>query len=107
MFRVNNTPIFCGGANWIPADSFTTRITAEHYRTLVHQAADAHMTMLRVWGGGIYEDRAFYEACDDMGILVWQDFLFACGLYPATDWFQASVAAEAEAQIKRLLARAL
>ncbi|GAB4113490.1 MAG: glycoside hydrolase family 2 TIM barrel-domain containing protein [Roseiflexaceae bacterium] len=102
MFRVNNTPIFCGGANWIPADSFTTRISAEHYQTLVRQAADAHMTMLRVWGGGIYEDQAFYEACDDMGILVWQDFLFACGLYPATDWFQASVAAEAEAQIKRL-----
>jgi len=102
LFRINNTPIFCGGANWIPADSFTTRISAERYHTLVRQAAQGNMVMLRVWGGGIYEDDSFYDACDELGVLVWQDFMFACGLYPATDWFQASVRAEAEAQIRRL-----
>lgn len=102
LFRINNTPIFCGGANWIPADSFTTRITPERYRTLVGQAVQGNMIMLRVWGGGIYEDAAFYQACDELGVLIWQDFLFACGMYPAPDWFQASVRAEAEAQIRRL-----
>jgi beta-mannosidase len=102
LFQVNNTPIFCGGANWIPADSFTTRVSAARYRMLIEQAADANMVMLRIWGGGIYEDAAFYEACDDLGIMVWQDFMFACGIYPAADWFLASVRAEAEAQLRRL-----
>jgi beta-mannosidase len=101
-FRVNNTPLFCGGANWIPADSFLNRITAERYRALVEQTVQANMVMLRVWGGGIYEDTAFYEACDELGVLVWQDFLFGCGMYPAPDWMQASVRAEATAQIRRL-----
>ncbi|HEU5086712.1 MAG TPA: glycoside hydrolase family 2 protein, partial [Roseiflexaceae bacterium] len=101
-FRVNNTPIFCGGANWIPADSFTTRISADRYRALLQQAADAHMNMVRIWGGGIYEDEAFYDACDELGLLVWQDFMFGCGIYPAADWFQASVRAEAQAQLRRL-----
>lgn len=102
MFQINNTPIFCGGANWIPADSFVTRVTAERYQTLVKQAADANMIMLRIWGGGIYEHEAFYEACDKLGILVWQDFMFGCGIYPATDWFKESVRMEAQAQIIRL-----
>ncbi len=102
LFEVNNTPIFCGGANWIPDDSFLPRITPERYRAQVQAAADANMNMLRVWGGGIYESDAFYDACDELGLLVWQDFAFACGIYPALDWFQASVKAEAEAAVRRL-----
>jgi beta-mannosidase len=102
LFEINNTPIFCGGANWIPADSFTTRLTPADYRLQLEQAAAAHMVMLRVWGGGIYEDDAFYDLCDELGLMVWQDFMFACGLYPAHEDFQRSVRAEAEAQVPRL-----
>jgi beta-mannosidase len=102
LFEVNDTPIFCGGANWIPADSFTPRIDRERYRNLLQQAADMHMVMVRVWGGGIYESDDFYELCDELGLLVWQDFMFACGIYPAHDEFCASVRAEAEAQVRRL-----
>ncbi|HEU5367954.1 MAG TPA: glycoside hydrolase family 2 protein, partial [Ktedonobacterales bacterium] len=102
LFEVNNTPIFCGGANWIPADSFLPRISPERYRAWLQAAADANMNMLRAWGGGIYEDDLFYDLCDELGLLVWQDFAFACGLYPALDWFQASVKAEAEAAVRRL-----
>ena len=102
MFEINNTPIFGGGANWIPADSFTPRITRERYGQLLRLAAQANMTMLRVWGGGIYEDDAFYDWCDELGLLVWQDFMFACGSYPAHDAFAASVRAEAEANVLRL-----
>lgn len=102
FFSVNNTPIYCGGANWIPADSFLPAITPDRYRAWLQLAADAHMTMLRVWGGGIYEDDVFYDICDELGLLVWQDFLFGCGIYPALDWFQASVKAEVEAALRRL-----
>jgi beta-mannosidase len=102
LFEINNRPIFCGGANWIPADSFVPRITPERYRAWLQSTVDAHMTMLRVWGGGIYEEDIFYDLCDELGILIWQDFMFACGIYPARDWFQASVAAEAEAAVRRL-----
>ncbi|HEU4324366.1 MAG TPA: glycoside hydrolase family 2 protein [Roseiflexaceae bacterium] len=102
LFEVNNTPIFCGGANWIPADSLTTRITPERYREWIALAAGANMTMLRIWGGGIYEAEVFYDLCDEHGLLVWQDFMFACGMYPADPAFQASVRAEAEAQVRRL-----
>jgi beta-mannosidase len=101
-FEVNGRPIFSGGANWIPADSFTTRLTAETYRELLILAAGANMSMLRIWGGGIYEDEIFYELCDELGLLVWQDFMFACGVYPAHEAFVASVRAEAEAQVRRL-----
>lgn len=102
LFEVNNRPLFCGGANWIPADSFTPRLTRERYHQLLQAAAEAHMTMLRVWGGGIYEDDVFYDLCDELGLLVWQDFMFACGMYPAHPEFQASVRAEAEANVRRL-----
>jgi beta-mannosidase len=101
-FEVNGQELFAGGANWIPDDSLLERITPARYRERVAQAAAANMNMLRVWGGGIYEHEAFYEACDELGVLVWQDFMFACGLYPAHDAFQASVRAEAEAAVKRL-----
>ncbi|MBW8847754.1 MAG: glycoside hydrolase family 2 protein [Burkholderiales bacterium] len=101
-FEVNGQALFAGGANWIPDDNLLERITPARYRERVAQAAAAHMNMLRVWGGGIYEHEAFYEACDELGLLVWQDFMFACGLYPANAAFQASVRAEAEAAVKRL-----
>ncbi|HEX2911595.1 MAG TPA: glycoside hydrolase family 2 protein [Chloroflexia bacterium] len=102
FFEVNNRPLFCSGANWIPADSFTPRVDVERYRQHLQLAADANMLMIRVWGGGIYEEDHFYDICDELGLLVWQDFMFACGLYPAYDWFQQSVKAEAEAAIRRL-----
>lgn len=102
VFEINNTPVFCGGANWIPADSFTPRVTPEHYRKLLELAVDANMTMVRIWGGGIYEEDIFYDICDELGLLVWQDFMFACGLYPAYEEFRASVRAEAEAVVRRL-----
>ncbi len=101
-FDVNNTPIFCGGANWIPADLILNRVSAERYRTLLQQAVDAHMLTIRVWGGGIYESDTFYDLCDELGLLVWQDFLFACALYPAHEEFQQSVRAEAETAVRRL-----
>ncbi len=101
-FEVNGQQIFAGGANWIPDDNLLERITPERYRERVAQAAAANMNMLRVWGGGIYEDDAFYDACDELGVLVWQDFMFACGMYPAHDAFQRSVRAEARAAVTRL-----
>ena len=101
-FTVNGRPIFCGGANWIPADLFPSRVTPARYRSLLEQAAAANMTMLRVWGGGIYEDDLFYDLCDELGLLVYQDFMFACGLYPAMDWFATSVEAEAAHAVRRL-----
>ncbi len=105
-FEVNGREMFVGGANWIPDDNLLNRITPERYRERVAQAAAGHMAMLRVWGGGIYEDDAFYDACDELGVLVWQDFLFACGLYPAHPNFLASVEAEARAAVRRLRHRA-
>jgi beta-mannosidase len=100
-FEVNGREIFAGGANWIPDDNLLNRITPARYRERV-----AQMTMLRVWGGGIYESDDFYDACDELGVLVWQDFLFACGLYPAYPAYLASVEAEARAAITRLRHRA-
>ena len=101
-FDVNNVPIFCGGANWIPADMMLPRVSPDRYRAYLQLAADAHMQMIRVWGGGIYETDIFYDLCDELGLLVWQDFLFACGIYPAHEAFLQSVRAEAEAAIRRL-----
>jgi beta-mannosidase len=102
LFEINNTPVFCGGANWIPADLLVPRITSERYRAWLQLAADANMVMLRVWGGGIYEEDVFYDLCDELGLLVWQDFMFACGLYPAHEEFRESVRVEAEETVRRL-----
>ena len=102
MFVVNGIPVFAKGGNWIPADSFPTRITKEKYRFLIKSVRDSNMNMLRVWGGGIYEADEFYELCDEMGILIWQDFMFACSMYPATQDFLDSVRAEAIDNVKRL-----
>ena len=85
FIKVNGAPVFMKGANWIPADSFVTRVTDERYRFLLQSAVDANMNMLRVWGGGIYEDDRFYELADELGLLVWQDFMFACSMYPGDD----------------------
>lgn len=102
-FEVNGVPVFAKGANWIPADTFVTRISDDHYRYLVESAATVHMNMLRVWGGGIYESDLFYDLCDEMGILVWQDFMFACSAYPADDEaFVDSVGEEVGEAIRRL-----
>jgi len=102
QFVVNGRPIFAKGANWIPAHSFVTSVDHAFYDNLLSSAADAHMNMLRVWGGGIYEMDEFYNLCDEKGLLIWQDFMFACALYPGDRTFLASVKAEAAHQVKRL-----
>ena len=102
-FRVNNIPIFCGGTCWIPPDSFLPRLTSKDYYEWIRMAVDGNQSMIRVWGGGVYEDDKFYEACDELGILVWQDFMMACGAYPAYAEFLSSVKAEAEANVRRLM----
>jgi beta-mannosidase len=101
--RVNGKEIFCKGGNWIPADAILARVNQKKYETLVADAKNANINMLRVWGGGIYESPAFYEACDRAGILVWQDFMFSCALYPDEDEeFCNLVRTEAEAVIRQL-----
>jgi beta-mannosidase len=101
-FVVNGIPVFGRGANWIPADIFPTRITREKYKNLLTSLRDANMNMLRVWGGGIYEDDYFYDLADEMGILVWQDFMFACSMYPGDKAFLDNVRQEAVDNVKRL-----
>ncbi|ETN46207.1 uncharacterized protein HMPREF1541_00391 [Cyphellophora europaea CBS 101466] len=102
FFRINGVDIFCGGSCWIPADSFLTNIKPERYRSWIELMVPANQKMIRVWGGGIYEDDAFYDACDELGILVWQDFMFGCGNYPCYPAMLDSVKAEAIANVKRL-----
>ncbi|MFI5658429.1 glycoside hydrolase family 2 protein [Streptomyces sp. NPDC051684] len=102
--RVNGRPVFCKGANWIPDDLFVSRITPARYETRVDQACAANMNTLRVWGGGIYEDEAFYAACDERGVLIWQDFAFACAAYPEEEPLRSEVAAEADDVVRRLAA---
>ncbi|MBU8922688.1 MAG: glycoside hydrolase family 2 protein [Bacteroidales bacterium] len=110
-FRVNDRPIFMKGANYIPTESFPVRMppTASRHggpgvdwRYILHSAADAGMNMIRVWGGGVYEDDEFYSLCDSLGILVWQDFMFACAMYPWNPDFLDSVREEAVYNVKRL-----
>ncbi|KSV79815.1 beta-mannosidase [Sinorhizobium sp. GW3] len=101
-FRVNGREIFCKGANWIPADALASRVTREGVEDLLTSAVDANMNMIRVWGGGFYEPDWFYDLCDRLGLMVWQDFMFACNLYPSTPDFLENVAAEVDYQAKRL-----
>ncbi len=101
QFLVNGRPIFAKGANWIPAHSFVNAGEAL-IPDLLDSAVDAHMNMIRIWGGGIYEMESFYEGCLERGLLVWQDFMFACELYPADRDFVSLVRAEADYQIRRL-----
>lgn len=100
--ELNGVPLFCKGANHIPNDSFVTEVSDERYRHEVASAAESNMNMLRVWGGGIYEQDVFYDLCDEYGILVWQDFMFACSMYPGDEHFLENVRIEAEENIKRL-----
>lgn len=102
-FVLNGVPIFVRGANWIPAHSFVGALSTERYEMLLRAAREAHMNMLRVWGGGIYEHDVFYELCNRFGILVWQDFMFACAMYPEDNLsFVDEVEAEARYQVRRL-----
>lgn len=101
-FKVNGNPLYIKGTNWIPADSFSPRITKEKYQKLIKAAKEANMNMIRIWGGGIYEDEEFYKACDENGILVWQDFMFAGSFYPADNDFLNNVKEEVKDQVNRL-----
>lgn len=101
-FKLNGIPVFMKGANYIPSDSFVTRVDAEKYKKVVENAKNAHMNMLRVWGGGIYENDAFYDECDKNGILVWQDFMFACAMYPGDTDFVQNVKQEVIDNVNRL-----
>nr|WP_232070046.1 sugar-binding domain-containing protein [Kyrpidia spormannii] len=102
-FVLNGRPIFAKGANWIPADQFPGAVTEERIAGLLEAAGQAGMNMIRVWGGGLYEPDIFYEICDRLGILVWQDFMFACALYPDYNKdFMENVRAEVETVVRRL-----
>lgn len=101
-FKVNGKPILAKGANWIPCETDPALETRERYLDLLTSARDANMNMIRLWGGGKFEKDAFYEICDSLGLLIWHDFMFACGMYPATPEFLGEVSAEITHQIKRL-----
>ena len=101
-FLLNNKPIYALGANWVPAESFPGNLTTNKYRKLLIDAKEANFNMLRVWGGGIYENDEFYSLCDSLGIMVWQDFMFACNMYPANETFLENVKKEVSENIIRL-----
>ncbi|MFI8533652.1 glycoside hydrolase family 2 protein [Streptomyces aquilus] len=102
-FVVNGERLFARGVNWIPDDVFPSRITRERYRERLTQAADAGVDLVRVWGGGIYESADFYDVCDELGLLVWQDFPFACAAYPEEQPLRGEVEAEARENVVRLM----
>lgn len=103
VLRVNNRPIFCKGGNWVPPDLMPSRVSADRYRKLVRLAAEANFNTLRVWGGGVFADPRFLDACDEEGILVWHDFLFACAKYPGDDPdFVTEVEHETREAVRRL-----
>ncbi|MGC4805247.1 glycoside hydrolase family 2 protein [Micromonospora sp. DT233] len=102
--HVNDVPIFVRGVNWIPDDAFPNRVTRDRLAERFDQAAGANVNLLRVWGGGRYESEDFYELADSAGLLVQQDFLFACAAYPEEEPFRAEVEAEAREQVTRLAA---
>ncbi len=101
-FKLNGVPVFMKGANYIPPDNFLPRVTNENYKRIIQNAVDANMNMLRVWGGGVYAEDEFYKLCDEKGILVWQDFVFACAMYPGDSAFIKNVKQEAAEQVRRL-----
>ncbi|OKL62158.1 Beta-mannosidase B [Talaromyces atroroseus] len=102
FFRINGVDIFCGGSCWIPADSFLPRVSEEKYRNWIKLMIRGNQAMIRVWGGGIYEEDAFYDACDELGVLVWQDFMFGCGNYPTWPTLLDSIKREAIENVSRL-----
>jgi len=101
-FRINGHDVFARGANWVSADALPGRITPEKTRDLLQSAVDANMNMIRVWGGGRYEPDWFYDLCDELGLMVWQDFMFACHLYPSTPEFLAEVDREVRDVVARI-----
>ena len=101
-FMINGIPVYMKGANYIPQHSLQNRVTNAHYENLLQDVVDANMNMLRVWGGGIYENNIFYDLCDRKGILVWQDFMYACAMYPGDEPFLRNAEKEAEDQLLRL-----
>ncbi len=101
-FIINDKPIFAKGANWIPPTLFSTDVTRDLYAQLLTAARDANMNMIRVWGGGFYPHDRFYELCDELGLMVWQDFMFACATYPEEEPYFSSVEKEARHQVARL-----
>lgn len=106
QLKVNNRPIFCKGADYIPDDIFPARITDEKLRNSVKTMLDCNFNMVRIWGGGFYPRESFLEACDEGGLMVWEDFMFACAMYPGTDEFLTNVKTELEQQIPRLASHA-
>ena len=103
--QVNGVPVYVKGYNWIPDDALLTRLTPDSYRTSITQAVEGGANLLRVWGGGIFESDDFYDVCDELGILVWQDFLFACAAYAEEDPLRSEVIAEAREAVARLSSR--
>ncbi|CAG2176241.1 unnamed protein product, partial [Oppiella nova] len=101
-FEVNSKPFFAKGSNWIPTNVLMEDITPEYLRHLLLSAKEANMNMMRVWGGGVYESDLFYQLADEYGIMIWQDFMFACALYPANKEFLDSVQKEVITQVRRL-----
>lgn len=102
-FKLNNKPVFMKGANFVPPDVFLPRVKKEDYEKIIAAAVDANMNMLRVWGGGAYADDEFYKLCDEKGILVWQDFMFACAMYPGDKEFLDNSVSEVTEEVKRLM----
>ncbi|KAL3837189.1 hypothetical protein ACJMK2_022560 [Sinanodonta woodiana] len=101
-FRINGIPIFFKGSNWVPADSFPERATKDRVYRYLKSAADVHMNSMRVWGGGVYESEDFYDIADELGIMIWQDFMFGCAMYPTDPAFLNSVRQEVTYQVRRL-----
>ena len=101
-FKVNGRPVFMKGADWIPADAYVDRCTPGLYRHLLKSMVESHMNMARVWGGGWYELDFFYDLCDELGILVWQDFMMACAVYPDVPGFLKELSEEVKCQVRRL-----
>lgn len=100
--KINGERLWIRGANWIPDDPFPTRITKDRYRQRINDMLEVNINGIRVWGGGLYESDDFYDLCDEAGIVVWQDFLFACAAYPETDEMFAEVTAEVDENVRRL-----
>ncbi|XP_065559603.1 beta-mannosidase-like [Artemia franciscana] len=101
-FKINSVPIFLKGSNWIPSHILPENSTPEKLRFLVRSAAEANHNTLRIWGGGMFEAAEFYQAADELGLVIWHDFMFACSMYPSKDWFLSTVSAEIRHQVRRL-----
>ena len=101
-FKINEVPVFMKGANYVPQNALTNSGSQEDYQTLVQNAVNANMNTLRIWGGGVYESDYFYQLCDQKGLMIWQDFMFSCAMYPGSDQFLGSAKKEAEDNVQRI-----